>query len=210
MSKPEGTRAITWKDYTGPKNLFEGHTPMNFFFPANVKEKLLREAWASEQNARGGFITERPLTAADRKAGEAENPKDKFGKLKVSLSKVPAVAVAWCAKAMMAGARKYGAYNWRSKDVIASVYVDAAKRHLDLWFEGQEISSDDKVHHLGHVMACCAILLDAQTGKNLKDDRPPARDLEALYNALIEETLPQAMVASGTGSGSVEIKVPKR
>lgn len=73
---------------------------------------------------------------------------------------------------MMDGATKYGAYNWRNKSVSASIYIDAAKRHLDLWFEGQEFASDSKVHHLGHALACCAILLDAQECGRLIDDRP--------------------------------------
>lgn len=100
------------------------------------------------------------------------NPKDIFGDRKVSLSKLPAVAVAHGAHAMMDGAQKYGAYNWRDKAVISSIYVDAAKRHLDDWFEGQERAKDSEVHHLGHAIACCAILLDAQETGNLIDDRP--------------------------------------
>lgn len=78
---------------------------------------------------------------------------------------------------MMDGAEKYGPYNWRDNGVIASVYVDAAKRHLDKWFEGQEYDPS-KVHHLGHALACCAILLDAQFSDGLIDDRPVKRDDE--------------------------------
>jgi hypothetical protein len=100
------------------------------------------------------------------------NPKDLFGQRKVSLSKLPAVAVAHAAHAMMDGAVKYGAYNWRDKAVIGSIYVDAAKRHIDDWFEGQRAAKDSGVHHLGHAMACCAILLDAEETGNLIDDRP--------------------------------------
>lgn len=101
-----------------------------------------------------------------------KNPKDLLGVQKVSITKLPAVAVAWGAMAMMDGAAKYGPFNWREKDVVASIYIDAAKRHLDTWFEGQETAGDSKVHHLGHAIACCAILLDAQFTGNLKDDRP--------------------------------------
>lgn len=100
------------------------------------------------------------------------NPKDLFGAKKVSLSKFPAVALAHGAHAMMDGARKYGAYNWRDKAVIASIYVDAAKRHIDNWFEGQKRAGDSKVHHLGHALACVAILLDAEATGSLIDDRP--------------------------------------
>lgn len=100
------------------------------------------------------------------------NPKDLIGATKVSISKLPAVAMLHGAHAMMDGARKYGPYNWRDKPVRATVYVDAAQRHLCAWLEGEEEAPDSKVHHLGHVMGCCAILLDAQAMGNLADDRP--------------------------------------
>lgn len=100
------------------------------------------------------------------------NPKDLFGAKKVSISKLPAVAVAHAAHAMMDGAQKYGAYNWRDKEVIASIYVDAAKRHIDNFFEGQRRAKDSEVHHLGHAIACLAIILDAEETGNLIDDRP--------------------------------------
>lgn len=112
------------------------------------------------------------------------NPKDLFGSVKVSFTKLPAVAIAHGAHAMMDGAQKYGAYNWRDKKVIASIYVDAALRHLACWFEGQEDAPDSGVHHLGHAIACCAILLDAQETGNLIDDRPVLWRNESTANVL--------------------------
>jgi hypothetical protein len=122
------------------------------------------------------------------------NPKDLVGNAKVSYSKVPAIAVAHCAMAMMDGAAKYGPFNWRDKEVIASIYIDAAKRHLDCWFEGQKAASDSKVHHLGHAMACCAILLDAEAKGKLVDDRPlDEADLDFMEKQLaaMSETIKQ-------------------
>lgn len=113
------------------------------------------------------------------------NPKDLFGAKKVSLTKLPAVAVAHAAHAMMDGAQKYGAYNWRDKAVIASIYADAAKRHIDNWFEGQRTASDSEVHHLGHAMACLAILLDAEATGNLIDDRPEGDEVaDRVFNEI--------------------------
>lgn len=100
------------------------------------------------------------------------NPKDKLGSEKVSLTKFPPIALAHGAHAMMNGADKYGPYNWRGKKVRASIYVDAAMRHWLAWFEGQRTASDSGVHHLGHAMACAAIILDAEATGNLVDDRP--------------------------------------
>jgi Domain of unknown function (DUF5664) len=110
------------------------------------------------------------------------NPKDRFGLTKVSLSKVPAVAIAHEAHAMMDGAGKYGAYNWREKAIIASIYIDACKRHLDAWFDARErCAPDSEVHHLGHARACLGIILDAEAVGNLIDDRPLPGMLTAVY-----------------------------
>lgn len=100
------------------------------------------------------------------------NPKDLVGNTKVSITKLPVIGTIMGAMAMMDGAEKYGPYNWREKDVVAHIYVDAAMRHWMDWFEGQEAASDSKVHHLGHAIACAAIILDAQANGNLIDDRP--------------------------------------
>lgn len=77
------------------------------------------------------------------------------------------------AHAMMYGASKYGPFNWRDNAVIASIYIDATLRHLAAWFDSkEEVAEDSHVHHLGHVLANMAILLDAMETGNLIDDRP--------------------------------------
>lgn len=100
------------------------------------------------------------------------NPKDAYGKRKPGVSKVPASSLLHLGMAMENGARKYGAFNWRDHPVLCSVYHDAAFRHLLCYFEGEDTDQDSGLHHLGHVMACCAIILDAEEQGTLKDDRP--------------------------------------
>lgn len=100
------------------------------------------------------------------------NPKDLLGAAKPDATKVPAIAIAWESLAMMDGAGKYDPYNWRANKVVASIYIAACKRHLDLWYEGEEFAEDSGCHHLGHARACLGILLDAQETGNLLDDRP--------------------------------------
>jgi hypothetical protein len=102
---------------------------------------------------------------------DTTNPKDLLGTKKVPMSKVCPIAIAHESLAMLDGEIKYGARNWREKDVIASIYIDAALRHLNAWFEGQEVAEDSGIHHLGHARACLGILLDAQAHGNLIDDR---------------------------------------
>jgi Domain of unknown function (DUF5664) len=115
-------------------------------------------------------VSNEVVAPASRALGD--NPKDILGCKKPDTTKIPAIALAWEALAMMDGAGKYGAYNWRANRVIASIYIAACKRHLDLWFEGQEEAEDSGCHHLAHARACLGILLDAQATGNLIDDRP--------------------------------------
>ena len=110
--------------------------------------------------------------AAESKA-TTQNPKDLPGNKKVPVGAVLPVAIAHEACAMLDGELKYGYRNWRERKVIARIYIDACKRHLDAWEEGEEYAQDSGVHHLGHARACLGILLDAQETGNLIDDRAP-------------------------------------
>lgn len=102
------------------------------------------------------------------------NPKDLIGSTKVDLALVPPAGIIACALAMTDGALKYDPYNWREhgKPVQARTYIAAALRHLYSWLDGEEVSADAGVHHLGHAIACCAILLDAMSCDQLVDNRP--------------------------------------
>jgi len=119
------------------------------------------------------------------------NPKDLVASTKISITKFPLIALLHGAHAFMDGATKYGNMNWRSKDIKGSIYVDAAIRHLGCWFEREEIAEDSGVSHLGHALACIALLIDAQEGGNLIDDRPPTGQndfaaVAARLNALVK------------------------
>jgi hypothetical protein len=103
---------------------------------------------------------------------EDTNPKTQHGLLKPQLHLVPSTAVEAAAGAFELGAKKYGAYNWRERTVSTGTYVAAAKRHIDAYFEGQENDPESGKPHLGHAIACMAILIDAAKFGNLIDDRP--------------------------------------
>lgn len=100
-----------------------------------------------------------------------ENPKDRLGAKKTPLRLVPKIAIAECSLAMADGARKYEAYNWRENSVRYSVYIEAARRHLDLLEAGEDLADDSYCHHAAHAMACMAIILDAMHTGCLVDDR---------------------------------------
>jgi hypothetical protein len=99
------------------------------------------------------------------------NPKTAVALSKPRISDVPPVALFALGAAMSDGADKYGRYNWRDTSVTASVFYDAMMRHLTDWFNGENYAHDSKVNHLGHIMASCAILLDAEIHNVFNDDR---------------------------------------
>lgn len=102
------------------------------------------------------------------------NPKDAIGSKKVGLSAVPAQVVMELGLALgCEGAPRYGRHNYRIAGVRASVYYDAAMRHLMAWWEGEDIDPDSGLPHVVKAMACMAVLRDAQINNKLSDDRPP-------------------------------------
>lgn len=110
------------------------------------------------------------------------NPKTLMGAKKPDPSVIPPIAILHLATAMMNGAEKYGPFNWRDKAISTRPYVAAAMRHLLSFLDGEDFSSDTTlagapVHHLAHVMACCAIVLDAASVGTLNDNRPEVKGI---------------------------------
>ncbi len=104
------------------------------------------------------------------------NPKTAAGAAKPKTSAIPPLAIMRLGQAMEDGRRKYGLTNWRGEKVSSSVYFDAAMRHLLAWWDGEDRALDSGVDHLAHVMACCAILIDADSMAGwLNDDRPAVK-----------------------------------
>ena len=99
------------------------------------------------------------------------NPKDAIGSDKLPIHLWPATATALGSIAMLNGMLKYGRSNFRAVGVKTSIYIDAAKRHLDAFFEGEECDPDDGVPHLAAALACIAIIVDARAAGKLNDDR---------------------------------------
>lgn len=101
-----------------------------------------------------------------------DNPKTAVGVSKAPLHFIPPVSLVHLGLAMEDGGSKYGMMNWREHTVSSSVYYDAMLRHLMAYWDGENVAPDSRIHHLGHVMACAAILLDAEENEKLNDDRP--------------------------------------
>jgi len=107
------------------------------------------------------------------------NPKDAVGVGKAYMSTVPQPVLWEVGLAMLEGSLKYGRHNYRKAGVRASVYYDAMKRHLDSWWEGEDLdpeTSDDpemRLHHITKLIASAVVLRDAMMQDMWSDDRPP-------------------------------------
>lgn len=140
---------------------------------SNPKEKALSELARGYGKAIGEI---------QAKAFYADaNPKDTVGQAKTPFHLVPASATAQEAEVMRTGAAKYGAYNWRSSAVKASVYVSALQRHVATYFDGEDLDPESGLSHLAHARANLGILLDAEACGTLIDDRPLV-DLKAVIS----------------------------
>lgn len=114
------------------------------------------------------------------------NPKDMIGSDKLPMHLWPETATALGCLGCLDGALKYGRANWRATGVRASIYVDACHRHLNKWFEGEDLDPDSGIPHLGHALACLAIIVDAQAAGKLNDDRM----VKGGYAKLVAELTP--------------------
>lgn len=123
---------------------------------------------------------------ARRAAPTADNPKDAIGAGKLPLHLWPTTATALGSVALLEGALKYGARNFRAGRARASIYYDAARRHLDAWFEGEDDDPQSGLPHIAHALACLAIIVEAQSAGTFMDDRAyPTR-----YRELIDSLTP--------------------
>lgn len=114
------------------------------------------------------------------------NPKDAIGSDKLPLHLWPEAATALGCLGLLDGALKYGRANFRAIGVRSTIYVDACRRHLNAWIEGEDLDPDSGLPHLSHALACLAILVDAQAAGKLNDDR----QFPGGYRALVTELTP--------------------
>jgi hypothetical protein len=113
------------------------------------------------------------------------NPKDAVGTKKWRQYCTVPMTIIWeLGVAMLEGARKYGRHNYRVAGVRASVYIDAAKGHIDQWWEGEDIDAESNLNHLVKAMASLAVLRDAMHQKL-------RADLQEAVNSIFER-IPEA------------------
>ncbi len=101
------------------------------------------------------------------------NPKDIVGCLKAPMSTVPATVLAEIGVGMLEGTVKYGRHNYRESGARASVYYDAAMRHLMSWWEGEDLDPDSGLNHISKALTTLVVLRDTMIQGKMEDDRAP-------------------------------------
>lgn len=71
----------------------------------------------------------------------------------------PPTAIMAAARVFEFGARKYSANNWRQGIKFSRLY-GALQRHLNAWWDGQNIDQESGDHHLAHAMCCLMMLVE--------------------------------------------------
>jgi len=128
-----------------------------------------------------GRLVPAPRSAPDTKPS---NPKDMVGSSKLPLHLWPETATAMGCLGLLDGMLKYGRSNWRRAGVRATIYADAIRRHLAAWLEGEDFDPDSGVPHMAHLLACAAIIVDAQAAGKFVDDRQTPGGYRALVDGL--------------------------
>lgn len=100
-----------------------------------------------------------------------DNPKKTQGMKKLPLHLIPSLSLNPMARVLKNGADKYGEFNWRTDPIEPMTYIGAFRRHLDAWAEGEDLDPDTGESHIVHIMAGCAIVLDAMETGNFIENR---------------------------------------
>lgn len=107
-----------------------------------------------------------------------------MGDKKPPLHLLPLGGMIHQALAHMDGNLKYGFENWNETPIESMTYIGAILRHTELYKYGERYARDTNVHNLGAVMACCAILIDAELNGNLIDNtRHSKATCDLMHNA---------------------------
>jgi hypothetical protein len=121
------------------------------------------------------------------------NPKALTGALKAPMSALPTLVMLEVGVAMFEGACKYGRHNYRIADISASVNYDGVMRHINAWWEGEDIDADSGMSHVTKAISALVVLRDSMISGRIIDDRPPTimpagflENLNALTVAITE------------------------
>lgn len=149
---------------------FRGASAVQASAPVDGDRTEIRSPWPPSAPS--------PAAPAEPGHNSGLNPKDAIGRTKPGTWAVPTSPLLYLGAVMEDGAAEYGLYNWREAAVDIAVYWDAMHRHLDQFRDGEIMDKKSGLPHMAHVMANCAIIMDAMEIGNyhLELGRPGAID----------------------------------
>ena len=112
------------------------------------------------------------LSARSSTLGASGDPKGEAGAAKPGLDNISLAAQYYEGAVMKQGADTYGAYNWCEHPMKASTYYNAILRHLNAWWQGEDLDPKSGFPHMAHIRASAGILIDQQETERMIDDRP--------------------------------------
>ena len=94
---------------------------------------------------------------------------DRYNNGKPKWSLVPQSSLLPMVRVLEFGATKYEPFNW-TKGLSITEICESLKRHLDAFMEGEDIDSDSRLSHIGHIQ-CNALFLSwmMENRKDLDD-----------------------------------------
>lgn len=95
---------------------------------------------------------------------------NKFDADKPRMDLLPPHALREVARVLVCGAAKYGDHNWREGIAFSRVYA-AAQRHLNAYWDGEDLDSESGLPHLAHATCCLLFLLTYTKEHPELDDR---------------------------------------
>ena len=158
----------------GPQEIIDRNQGDEFWSETSVK--WVGTCWAAADNRRPiheKLAYRRPISVSKPEHVKDSNPKDAVGSTKPPIHNVPLSVVAEIGLALAEGSHKYGSSNWRVIGVRASVYWDAAFRHIKAFWEGEDVDPDSQLSHITKAISALVVLRDAMIQDNWNDDRPP-------------------------------------
>ena len=89
---------------------------------------------------------------------------------KIRLELIPPSLLRAVGTILTFGAKKYDDDNWRKCEKW-SRYYGALLRHLNAWWDGEDLDSESGHSHLWHAGCCLAFLIEFEASKISTDDR---------------------------------------
>jgi hypothetical protein len=149
-----------------------------WYIDVHSKSAIDNLAESIQQKVEWGESVKSPSGVPVDNTRKESNPKDAIGCLKTPAHVVPPRVLAEVGLALLEGAMKYSSYNYRAAGVRASVYFDSVSRHLNSFWEGEDIDKDSGLSHVTKAISALIVLRDSMIGGNWTDDRPPAGNID--------------------------------